>query len=50
MLQQEVRQLKNTYSRIKNQRKQRVSLIGRKKKIQKINGGDNSTNSKHRPK
>jgi hypothetical protein len=27
-----------------------VSLIGRKKKIQKINGGDNSTNSKHRPK
>ncbi len=47
MSQQEVRQLKNMCSRIENQRKQRVLLTRRKKMVEKVNGGDNSTNSKN---
>ncbi len=41
MLQKEIRQLKNKCSRIENQGKQRVLLIGRKKKVE-VNGEDNS--------
>jgi hypothetical protein len=34
-------------SRIKRQEKQKVLLIGKKKIVEKINGGNNSTNSKN---
>ncbi len=47
MLQQEIRQLKNRCLRIKSQGKHRVLLIRRKKMFGKINGGDNSTDSKN---
>jgi hypothetical protein len=44
MLQQEVRQLKNMCSKIENQGKQKVLLIGKKNKVEKVNGGNKLTN------
>ncbi len=46
MLQQEVKQLMNMCSRIENQGKQRVLLIGEKKMAKEVNGGDNVIDSK----